>query len=130
MPGKVAHKTVEVYPSLMAVDADHLVRVKLEGNKTSSLADPVFTELRNGAWTDRQIQDLKNWDFLFTKSRPWIEQHLDKRVSQLFVQAVLCYQTGYRFREGHTIHQGLGAHKITHPQGTLAFEAAHSPLVG
>jgi hypothetical protein len=129
MPGKVAHKEVEVYPSLSAVDADKLVRVKLEGNKTSSLADPVFAEYRNGDWTNRKIQDLTNWDFCFTKSRSWIEQHLDKRVSQLFIQAVLCYQTGYRFREGQTIHQGLGAHHITHRQGTLAFEAAHSPTI-
>jgi hypothetical protein len=126
---KVAHKTAEVYPHLPAANADKLVREKLGANKTSSLADPVFVHYRGGDLTARQSRDLSDWNFCFTASCPLIQQHLDKRVSQLFIQAVLCYQTGYQFREGHTIHQGLGAHHIQHAQGTLAFEAAHSPTI-
>ncbi len=126
---KVAHKTTEIYPSLPAVEADKLAREKLGGNKTSSLADPVFVRYRGGDLTARQSSDLSNWNFCFTASCPLIQQHLDKRVLQLYIQAVLCYKLGYQFREGHTIHQGLGAHHIQHAQGKLAFEAAHSPTI-
>ena len=43
---------------------------------------------------------------------------------------MVCYRTGYRFREGHTIHQGLGAHHISlGNKGILKFEAAHSPTI-
>jgi len=126
---KVAHKTTEVYPSLPAPNADKLVREKLGANKTSSLADPVFGHYRSGHLTTQQSRDLSNWTLCFNASCPLIQQHLDKRVLQLYIQAVLCYKLGYQFREGHTIHQGLGAHHIKHAQGTLAFEAAHSPTL-
>ena len=128
---KLPHHRVEVFPHLPAVKADGLKRELLGDNKTSSLVDPHFAEYRReDGLTPQEIRELKDWNFCLNRSLPSIEQHFEKRISQLFIQAVVCYRTGYRFCEGHTIHQGLGAHHI--PLGgkeKLKFEAAHSPTI-
>lgn len=127
MTGPVALNKVQVFPQFNSTVADNLPksRVKLEGNFTSSLVDPVFGNFRVPALSSPQQTQLNDWSFRLHSSAPLIEQHVEKRFSQLFVQAVLCYQTNYTFREGRTIHQGLGAHTL-HGH---TFQAAHSATV-
>lgn len=124
---------VQVYPNLSADNAAKVkTRVKLDENnrnKTSSLTDPVLAEFRDHQLKPVEVAQLKNWDFVLDKSSSTIQQHLEKRVFHLFLQAVVCYQTGYLFEEGHTVHQGFGAHPIEYEDGKLEFQAAHSPTL-
>lgn len=94
-------------------------------NCTSSVTDEVFHAFRNRRLTVADKNELKNWPGVLNKSKDAIRQHFEKRVSQLFIQAVLCYKTNYRFREGHTVHQGYGAHRI----GEMEFNAAHHATI-
>ena len=129
---------VQVFPSLSAEDVAKVKkskgsRVKLDENnrnRTSSLIDPVLAEFRGHQLKPREVVQLKNWDFVLKKSHSTIEQHLEKRVFHMFMQAVVCYQTRYRFEEGHTLHQGFGANPIQLKGGKkLEFQAAHSPTL-
>ncbi len=54
-------------------------------------------------------EGLAEWKTHLEETRFTIEQHLEKRVSLLFLQAVLCYRTSYTFEEGKTLHQGFSA---------------------
>lgn len=117
----------EVYPVLLSHDAERIKgRAKLEGlgNPTSSLHNPLFR-------SDEEKEFLRDWSYCLNNSKPLIEQHLERRVSLLFMQAVLCYRTHFEFREGHTLHQGFNAHSLTTAdlQVRTSFEAAHSATV-
>ncbi len=135
MPTKaVSLAQVSVWPRLFSRDADKVKgRVELGGNTTSSLEDEPFAEFRAPGLTPglsgAQTAPLDHWSFRLEKSRSFIEQHLEKRVSQVFMQAVVCYRTGYTFREGHTLHQGLGAHNLHYNYQSISFQAAHSATV-
>jgi hypothetical protein len=122
MPVPTVAKAV-VFPEFLSQD---VVKIKkretLEGvgNPTSSLHDSFFCQVE-------EADSLDDWEFCLNNSRPLIEQHLERRVSLLFVQAVVCYRTNYQFREGHTVHQGFNAHTLYYDQHTKSrvFQAAH-----
>lgn len=126
---KVAHHQVEVYPVLTAGVADRLERENLEG--TSSVADPDFYEFRQDDLPEPLIRLLRNPQFRLDRSVASIIQHFEKRVSQMFVQAVVCYgREGFRFREGHTIHQALSAHHLNiGPNEKVRMAGAHSATI-
>lgn len=131
MTGKIAHRQAEIYPVLPARTADTFKREIFGGNKSSSVADVPFAKNRKSPLTSEMVLELKEWKICLNRSRSSIKLHLEKRVSQIFMQAVVCYGGGFIFREGHTIHQGLSAHHI--PLGgkkeVLKFEAAHSATI-
>lgn len=122
-----------VYPRFTADDAK---RVKgrhdlaKEGNVSSSLVDAVFQDFRDGTVNGPEAEQLRNWNFRLERTLPLIEQHVDKRVSHFFAQAVVCHQTPYRFSEGHTVHQGYKGKTLIYP-GTenIPIAGAHSPTV-
>lgn len=125
---------VQVYPSLNPVDASKIKTREVLGdqkkglvgsNATSSVRDEALNEYRKATLTHNEKKQLKDWKHILSKSYDAIEQHFEKRVSQLFMQAVLCFNTDYRFREGHTIHQGFNAHHL----GDIKFNAAHHATV-
>lgn len=123
---------VPVYPYLESKDAARVKERKILGdqglvgsNATSSLVDEALGAYRKSHLTPAEKQQLKDWKFVLNKSTDAIHLHFDKRVYQLFMQAVLCYNTNYEFREGHTVHQGLGAHHL----GELKFNAAHRATI-
>jgi hypothetical protein len=89
MSNKIPHNRVAVFPTLPASGADGIKRELLEGNKTAALADPHFTEYRKCPLPPQKIPELKDWDSCLERSKPSIEQHVEKRVSQLFIQAVV-----------------------------------------
>lgn len=134
--GAVTLNSIPVYPVFPANQADRVkVRAKLEGegNGTSSLKDLAFANYRIPT-TDpqekiRRAAELNNWRFCLEKSRASIENHLEQRVSLVFMQAVLCYKTNYRFREGHTLHQGYNAQSLSYQGGVHEFNAAHRATV-
>ncbi|CCB86356.1 putative uncharacterized protein [Parachlamydia acanthamoebae UV-7] len=93
----------------------------VEGNGTSSLINPSF----KGIWPKKDVKELKtvaNVRKYFESPIPAIQQHFHKRISLIFLQAVVCYGTNLKFREGHTIHQGFNAEGMF----GISFQAAHS----
>jgi hypothetical protein len=123
---------VPVYPYLESKDAARVTERKILGdqglvgsNATSSLADEALSAYRKSHLTAVEKRELKDWKFVLNKSKDGIHLHFDKRVYQLFMQAVLCYNTDYEFREGHTVHQGFGAHHLEE----LKFNAAHRATI-
>ncbi|NNM44200.1 MAG: helix-turn-helix transcriptional regulator [Chlamydiae bacterium] len=126
MATKVSLNVVNVHPFLLATDADRVkARVNLDGNTTSTLEDIAFTEFRGLTITREQRERIHDTDFRIQQSSQVIEQHLERRLSQLFVQAVVCYRTKYEFREGHVLHQGQNATPIS----SVVFQAAHCATV-
>lgn len=130
--GHLTVATATVYPHFESINADRIKTRDILGNKgligsnaTSSLVDECLNTHRKSNLTKMEKDQLKDWKFILNKSKDAIEQHFEKRVSQLFMQAVLCYHTDYSFREGHTIHQGLEAHHL----GDIKFNAAHHATV-
>jgi hypothetical protein len=134
---KVSLSQLTVYPNLAARDADRVKeRVKLEGNpsktvvkqesRTSSLVDEALGQYRKPRLTKKERAQLKDWQFRLNAYADVVQQHIRKRVSLMFMQAVVCYKTGDRFEEGHTIHQGRGANGLKVGQKTIPFDAAHS----
>lgn len=101
-----------LYPDAFKNDKD-VDRDIFNGNTTSSVTDPKLN--------DKIVHLQGDWASQLDASRLLIEQHVEKRVSQVFMQAVACHQSDYTFREGHTFHQGFQAHK--------PFQAAHSATV-
>jgi hypothetical protein len=121
-----------VYPYLESKEADKIKRepdLGIKGfagcNTTSSIVDEALGTYRGKILTTVEKQELQDWNFILNKSKDVIEQHFDKRVSQVFTQAVLCYNTDYTFREGHTFQQGRGANHL----GEVKFNAAHHATV-
>ncbi len=121
-----------LYPhhGLTAPEADARIgkaRWELDENETSSVQDEVFPLFRDpGPGQVRILDPLYRLD----ATRDVICMHFEKRISHLFALAALCYRTGYVFREGHTVHQGLASHHIQVPvrtggTDTVEFAAAH-----
>lgn len=121
-----------VYPHLESKEANRIKRREILGEKglvgcnaTSSLADECLNIYRDRDLNTEEKKQLADWKFILNRSKDAIEQHFEKRVSQMFLQAVLCYNSDYIFREGHTIHQGLGAHNLN----DIKFNAAHHATI-
>src|ERR1700722_1041972 len=122
--GTVGH--VSVYPTFAAADAAGVkTRSTLRVNETSTLDDTVFDAFRNKTLTAQERAQLRDWNFRLEQSEEAIEEHLEQRVSLLFMQAVVCYGTGYQFAEGHTLHQGSNAETLKAGHLALSFQAAH-----
>ncbi len=126
MAAVISLNKVDVFPTLSAGDANKVnTRVSFGGNVTSSIKDPCLDKFRKTTLDDGQAKKLNDWNYRLNKSYTAIELHLEKRLSQLVVQAVTCYGTGLDFSEGHTLHQGLNAETILSPKGDIKFNAAH-----
>lgn len=129
-----------VYPVFTAQEAERIVerrkkkRELLGENQTSSLHDFVLDKEREKIARNEPLQReekaaLADWKSCLERSKEAIEQHLDKRLSHLFLQAILCYNTHYVFEKGPTMHQGLGAHTLKYGEGSIKMDAAHSPTL-
>ncbi len=123
----IALNKLPVYPTLAADDADKVTtRVSFGGNVTSSIIDPCLSKFRKENLPHEEAIKLNDWNHRLKKSYTAIELHLEKRLSQLVVQAVTCYGTGLNFCEGHTVHQGFNAEGIYNPIGEdITLQAAH-----
>lgn len=128
MPEKtIALSSCSVYPKFLAEDAKRVRRETLGDNKTSSVAEENFDHYRYEELSPEKQKDLLNPAFLLQQSRASIEQHVEKRFSLLFTQAVVCYKTKHEFKEGHTCHQGLNATTLqAKTEYEVEFQAAHS----
>lgn len=117
--------SINIFPQMLAVDAEKLSARTIYGeNETSSERDPACSRFR--ILKVRERRPLEDWNDLLNRSRETIELHLEKRISQLFVQAVTCYRTDYLFREGRTFRQGHTEEAIALLKGKVSFAAAHS----
>lgn len=122
--------SVTVFPALSSSDANRVnKRTICEPNTTSSEYDSVFSHLRGKDVPTATKVPLTDWRFRLQASREIIELHLEKRVSQLFAQAVMCFRTGYEFSIGKTIMQGLQENHIPTTNGLVKFAAAHHATI-
>lgn len=130
MVSAVTIKQFNVSPHLLASDASKVnTRATFEGNITASLVDPDFQDFRKGGTKAGQIRELSTWEGRLCRSKQTIQMHLERRVIQLFIQAVTCANTGYIFREGHTVHQGFNAQTLAIPGDKVLMQAAHLATV-
>lgn len=104
---------VHMTPPMTAAEASAKTERTIFGdNTTSSIHDVAFKKYCGKTLTVRDKQVLRDKPRRVEKSRDVIQLHFEKRFSHLFALAALCYRTDYTFSEGHTIHQGLEAHRI------------------
>lgn len=114
-------KNLTIFPYLLADDVrgiDKLPRVifgrtPFFQNYTSSLKNFGIEDLEEVDWAER-----------VKMSRGDIYQHLERRVSQFFMMAAMCYDTGYSFGEGRVMHQGYSSKQPK--DSDLKMASAHS----
>lgn len=125
-------KHCTVAPHLLAADAERITkkagREILPENSTSSLKDEIFGQYRGRPVTPRTAAVLADPTTRVQRSSEAIENHLERRLTLLFLQMVLCHGTGSTFSEGRTLHQGYSAQTIKLPgRGRgMEFQAAHT----
>lgn len=98
-------------------------------NSTSSLEDPVFQLFRKENLTIQQKTQFKREDFRINASKPFIEDHLNKRVLLFALQAFVSYRIGHPMVVGPTSHQGLKASSIEIDNLKQKLNAAHSATI-
>jgi hypothetical protein len=124
----VSFKVIPKFPDFSSADASK-IKNKRElldkhlGDPTSSVAESRFRDFAEmGPDAEIDGERIEDWSLQLRRSKPLIQLHIQKRISLLFTQAIVCHNTSYEFRVGKVMHNGRQAHKI----GDEEFQAAHS----